>query len=74
MSAGLLSATPIWVPLAAGGAAIGCGYGSYRFIKLMRKINKTPEGEEAHFTESEAKTIEKIIKRMARKEIPKNEA
>ena len=64
MSAGIISSTPVWVPLAAGGAALGCGYGGYRLFKLKRKLNKTPDGEEAQFTETEAKIIEKIIKRL----------
>jgi len=74
MSAGIISSTPIWVPLAAGGAALGCGYGGYRLLKLKRKLNETPEGKEAQFTETEAKIIEKIIKRLAKKKKPDNEA
>lgn len=68
MSVGILSATPIWIPLAAGGAALGCGYGGYRLFKLRAKLNDTPEGEEAHFTEIEAKVIEKTIKLLVKKE------
>ncbi|MDI1291475.1 MAG: hypothetical protein PSV18_01870 [Methylobacter sp.] len=67
MSAGIISATPIWIPLAAGGAAIGCGYGGYRLLKLKRKLTGTPEGQEAEFTKIEAKIIEKIITRLAKK-------
>lgn len=74
MSAGIISSTPVWVPLAAGGAALGCGYGSYRLFKLRRKLNDTPQGEEAQFSETEAKIIEKIIKRLAKKEKPGSEA
>ena len=74
MSAGLISSTPVWVPLVAGGAAIGCGYGGYRLFKLKRKLKDTPEGEEAQFTKTEAKIIEKIIKRLAKKEKPDSEA
>jgi hypothetical protein len=74
MSAGIISSTPVWVPLAAGGAAIGCGYGGYRLLKLKRKLNETPEGTEAQFTDSEAKIIEKIIKQLAKKKKPGNEA
>lgn len=68
MSAGIISSTPIWIPVAVGGAALGCGYGVYRLLKLKRKLNKTPEGEEAQFTDTEAKIVEKIIKRLAKKE------
>jgi len=74
MSAGIISSTPVWVPLAAGGAALGCGYGSYRLFKLKRKLNDTPQGEEAQFSEAEAKIIESIIKRLAKKEKPDSEA
>lgn len=67
MSAGIIASTPVWVPLAAGGAALGCGYGGYRLLKLKRKLDKTPADEEALFTKTEAKIIEKIIKRLAKK-------
>ena len=73
MSAGILSATPVWVPLVASGAAIGCGYGGYRLYKLRHKLSETPEGEEAQFTETEAKIIEKLIKLLAKKGKPDSE-
>lgn len=78
MSAGIISATPIWVPFAAGSAAIsaaaGLGYGGYRLFKLRQKIICTEEGQEAQFTETEANIVEKIIKRLGNKENPSNEA
>lgn len=74
MSAGIISSTPIWVPLAASCAALGCGYGSYRLLKLKRKLNETPQGEEAQFSETEAKIIERIIKRLAKIEKHDSEA
>ena len=78
MSAGIISSTPIWVPLAVGGAAAGgaagLGYGGYRLYKLKKKISDTPEGEEAQFTESEAHIVEKIIKRLSKKENPDEQA
>lgn len=65
MSAGLIAATPIWVPIAVGGAvaggAAGLGYGGYKLSKLKQKIHRTAQGEEARFTEQEAKMIEKIL-------------
>ena len=67
MSAGIISSTPVWIPLAVGGAALGCGYGGYRLLQLKRKLNETPEGVEAQFTETEAKIIEKIVKQLAKK-------
>ena len=62
MSAGLISATPIWVPITIGGAAAGAGYGAFRFYRLRKKIKNTPEGQEAQFTETEAKVIGRILK------------
>lgn len=71
MSAGIIASTPIWVPLAIGGAAAGSaaglGYGGYRLYKLRQKISATAENQEAQFTETEAKIIEKIIKRFSKK-------
>jgi hypothetical protein len=74
MSVGIISSTPVWIPFVAGGAALGCGYGSYRLFKLKRKLNETPEGVETQFTETEAKIIEKIIKRLAKKGKQSSEA
>lgn len=78
MSVGIISSTPIWVPLAAGGAAVGgaagLGYGGYRLYKLKQKISNTPEGEEAQFTETEANIVEKILNRFGKKENLSDEA
>ena len=72
MSAGIIATTPIWVPLAIGGVAAGgaagLGYGGYRLYKLKRKISNTTEGEEAQFTDTEANIVEKIIKRISKRE------
>lgn len=74
ISAGIISSTPIWLPLAVSAAAIGCGYGGYRIFKLKRKLSETLEGQEAQFTETEAKMIEKVIKRIAKKDDLESEA
>jgi hypothetical protein len=74
MSAGIISSTPVWVPLAVGSAAIGCGYGGYRLWKLKQKIISTPQGQEAVFSETEAKIVEKIILRLAKKDNPDSNA
>ena len=78
MSAGIISSAPIWVPFAVGGAAVGgaagLGYGGYRLFKLKQKIGSTANSEEAHFTETDAKIVEKIIKRLNKKENPNEEA
>ncbi len=67
MSAGIIGSTPVWVPVAAAGAGVGVAYGSFRFYKLRRKLVATPEGQEAQFTESEAKVIEWLLRRIAKK-------
>jgi hypothetical protein len=68
MSAGLISSTPVWIPVAVGGAAFGCGVGSYRLLKLKRKIEATPKGQEAQFTEKEAKIVENLARRLGKKD------
>ncbi len=74
ISVGLISSTPIWVPLAIGGAAAGCagglGYGGYRLYKLKQKISNAAPEEEVQFTEEEANMVEKIIKRLSKKQNP----
>lgn len=67
MSAGILPATPVAVPILAGIAAAGCGYVAYRLFKLKRKLSSASEGAEAQFTEVEAKFIEQLIKRLGKK-------
>lgn len=78
MSVGIIAATPIWVPLAIGsaaaGGAAGLGYGGYRLFKLKRKISSAAEGDEAQFTEMDAKIIEKIINRLGKKADANGEA
>lgn len=78
MSVGIISATPIWVPLAIGGAAAGgaagLGYGGYRLLKLRKKIQTTEAGHEAQFTEIEARMIEGVIKRFSKKQNQTDEA
>ena len=70
MSAGVLPSTPIWVPVAIGGAALtgtcALGYGAYRLYKLQRKTRlSTPDGEVV-FTEEEAQLVEKLIRRFGK--------
>jgi hypothetical protein len=42
ISAGLLPAVPIWVPIAVAGATLGCGYGGYRILKQRGYFDRTP--------------------------------
>lgn len=69
MSIGILPATPIGVPIAIGGAAAGSGYLSYLLLKLRKKLRAANEGAEVQFTETEAKIIEAIIRRSAKKSV-----
>jgi hypothetical protein len=62
-----LPATPIGVPIAIGTAAAGAGYLSYLLLRLRKKLRKAMEGEEVQFTEAEAKIIEAIIRRFAKR-------
>lgn len=67
MSAGILPSTPIVVPLAAGGVALGGSYVSYQIYKLYRKVRSSKDGEEIVFTEKEAKIVEAVIKWMSKR-------
>lgn len=66
MSAGIIPATPIGVPIAIGVAGAGLGYLSYILVKLRRKLRRAEQGVEVQFTELEAKIIEAIIRRFAK--------
>lgn len=67
MSAGIIASTPVWVPVAVAGAGVGVTYGAFRFYTLRQKLVATPEGQEAQFTENEAKVIEWLLRRFAKK-------
>ena len=71
MSVGIIAATPIWAPLAIGGAAAGgaagLGYGGYRIFKLKQKINSASKDVEVQFTDVDAKIIEKVINRLSKR-------
>ena len=66
MSVGMLSAAKIAAPLLVGGAVLIAGYYGYRVLKLTGKANAAPGGQEARFTESEARLVEGLIKRLPR--------
>jgi hypothetical protein len=57
-----------------GGSAAAAGYGSVRFYLLHRKLKRTSAGEEAKFTEAEAKVIERVIKWIGKRNDPGEEA
>jgi hypothetical protein len=67
MTAGILPSTPVIAPVLVAGAVASCGYVSYRLIRLKRKIHAARVGEEAQFTETEAKLIESILKALNKK-------
>lgn len=69
MSAGILPATPILVPIFAGlslgAGGVGLAYLAYLVVKLKKKLRAAQRGEEVQFTEAEAKIIEALIRRFA---------
>ncbi len=67
MSAGILPATPVVVPIAIGAAGLGTGCLSYLLLKLRKKLRAAQGGAEVQFTELEAKIIEALIRRFAKK-------
>ncbi|MEQ1622973.1 MAG: hypothetical protein ABL919_16380 [Methylococcales bacterium] len=56
--------TPAWIPIAVGGTALVLGYGTYRLLKLKKKVAKIPKGKEAQFTDTEAKIVEQLLRFM----------
>jgi hypothetical protein len=66
MAVGIVPATPVAVPIVAGVAVLGFGYFGYQIFKLKRKLSAVPDGVEAQFSETEAKLIEHVIKRLAK--------
>lgn len=74
MSAGLISSTPVAIPIACivGAAGVGMfGLHKARLRRLKRRLNSIPEGRELVFSESDAKLVEKIIKWIGHKSITK---
>lgn len=70
MSVGLIASTPIWIPVAVAAAGAGVTYGAYRYYTLRKKLMETREGEEAQFTDREAKMIEWLLRRSTKKAEP----
>ncbi|MYG10730.1 MAG: hypothetical protein F4170_07835 [Rhodobacteraceae bacterium] len=75
ISLGLVSTTPVWVPVATigGGLAIfgASGYLTYKAVKkrrilkdIMEKVQSAPIGEEVVFTEEEAELLDDLLRRM----------
>lgn len=53
---------------------MGLGYGGYRLFKLKKKIASTANSEEAQFTETDAKIVEQVIKRLSNQEKPNDKS
>ena len=66
MSAGIISSTPIAVPIVAGAGVFIAGYAGYRYLKFKKKLSQVKPGEEIIFSESEAKFMQQIILKLPR--------
>lgn len=65
MSAGLISSTPIAVPVAGLAVVAGLGVMGLRGAHIRgikRRLNALPEGAELVFSEKDAKLVEKMLK------------
>ncbi len=67
MSAGVLPSTPIIVPVAVGAATLGGAGLAYYLLRLRRKVASAKEGQEAQFTEREAKVVQVLLLQLAKK-------
>lgn len=78
MSAGLISSTSVIVPVLAIGTALtaigGGSYATYRYWSLKRKAEGAKDGQEAQFTEIEAKIVERLLITMRKDDDPKGPA
>ena len=74
MSAGLIASTPLWVPVAASGvlaSGVGAtGYLLYCINRLKKKGEGLPPGQEAQFSEWDAKLFEKILLALQKRSRP----
>lgn len=65
MSAGIISSTPVWVPVAVAGTALAgggaMGYAAYQIYQMRRQVAATPDGGEAQFTESQARVFQLLL-------------
>jgi hypothetical protein len=66
MSLGLISSTPIWIPVTFAVLALIAisisTIGIYRLYHLKKRLSLCEEGTELIFTDSEAKIVERLIK------------
>ncbi len=66
MSAGIISSTPIALPVGILATFVGGAYIWYTLLKLDRKLRKAKSGQEVVFTEFEAKILEFLVKWVAK--------
>ncbi|MEX5687876.1 DUF7693 family protein [Pseudomonas silesiensis] len=73
ISAGLISATPIAVPVGLGLAGLtgigAIGYTAVQMRKVKHRLAEVPAGVELKFSERDAKLIEKLIKWLGNKQV-----
>ena len=65
MSAGLISATPLYVPLLIGAGGVGAAgllvYGSYHLYKLKKKVSAALPGQEVIFSPTDARIVQRLL-------------
>lgn len=65
MSAGLISATPLYVPLLIGAGGVGASgllvYGSYRLYQLKKKLSAAIPGQEIDFSPTDARIVQRLL-------------
>lgn len=65
MSAGLISATPLYVPLLIGAGGVGAtgllAYSSYQFYKLKKKLSAAIPGQEVAFSPTDARIVQRLL-------------
>jgi len=70
MSAGLISATPLYVPVLAAAAGLSAAgflaYGSYQLYTLKKKIGNALPGEEVKFSAADAKFLQRLLLKIYR--------
>lgn len=67
MSAGIISSTPIALPVGILATLVGSAYVWFVLLKLNRKLRKAKSGQEVVFTELEAKILELLVKWLSKK-------
>lgn len=65
MSVGIISSTPIWIPVAVAGTALAgsgaMGYAAYQIYQMRKQVAAIPDGEEVEFTEHQARVFQLLL-------------